>query len=667
MSDDVAPHERGIGLTAGDSDFSSAGWPGATALSSVRHRRRAPLLIAAVVVVVVLAAGVVVATRGGSVDRNRRVAEQFLDAWTAGNTARMQTLVRPPADVAADLKAVMAGLHPSTTSYHLDRISQVNGRLTASFTATDMVTGLGTWTYHSSFPIISTAHGPAVVWSRSVIDPQLGPALVLDRTRTWPTRAAILGAGGQTLAGMVDTVTVGVEPRRMTDQVALSKTLSDTLHVDPQTVDRALHAPGVRPNEFVPIVTVSKATYLGVKPIIYPVPGLEFREGPGYASVAPGFAQVLLGLVAPITAEQLRELGAPYEAGDLVGQSGLQLAYERSLAGTPSGEIRVVDPRIADQAHAVVAVVHRAAGQAPVALRTTIDVGIQQAAETAMASVTQPAALVAIDADGNVRAVVSAPVDQQFDRALDGAYPPGSTFKVITTDALLTQGLSPTSPLTCPGTITVDGKVFHNFEQESRTALTLTSAFALSCNTAFIGATQQHLSAAQLRAAAGSFGFDLDDRLGLVTQGGSFPTGGDAVETAADAIGQGKVTASPLQMASVAATVLSGQWHPPMLLPDHTTAPAPPAPLAPAVRTALTAMMHQVVTSGTGTAAAVPGRDVAGKTGTAEFGTTTPLKTHAWFIGFSGNLAVAVIVEGGGVGGQVAAPIAGRFFSLARR
>ena len=357
----------------------------------------------------------------------------------------------------------------------------------------------------------------------------------------------------------------------------------------------------------------------------------------------------------------------PYEAGDQVGQSGLQLAYERSLAGTPSGEIRVVDPRVADPARAVVAVLHRAAGQAPVALRTTIDVGIQRAAETAMAGVTQPAALVAIDADGNVRAVVSEPVDQQFDRAIDGAYPPGSTFKVITTDALLTQGLSPTSALACPGTITVDGKVFHNFEQESRSALDA----HLGVRVVVQHRVHRGHSAAPLGRAAAGRGRIVRLRPGRPArpghQGGSFPTGGDEVETAADAIGQGKVTASPLQMASVAATVLSGRWHPPVLLPDHTTAPTPPVPLTPDVRTALTTMMHDVVTSGTGTAAAAPGRDVAGKTGTAEFGTTTPLKTHAWFIGFSGNLAVAVIVEGGGVGGQVAAPIAGRFFSLALR
>jgi cell division protein FtsI/penicillin-binding protein 2 len=91
---------------------------------------------------------------------------------------------------------------------------------------------------------------------------------------------------------------------------------------------------------------------------------------------------------------------------------------------------------------------------------------------------------------------------------------------------------------------------------------------------------------------------------------------------------------------------------------------APVAPIAPAVDGALHDFMSAVVQSGgTGTAAAVPGRQVFGKTGTAQFGNTDPAPTHAWFVGYSGNIAFAVLVEGGGVGGRVAAPIAARFVS----
>jgi cell division protein FtsI/penicillin-binding protein 2 len=91
---------------------------------------------------------------------------------------------------------------------------------------------------------------------------------------------------------------------------------------------------------------------------------------------------------------------------------------------------------------------------------------------------------------------------------------------------------------------------------------------------------------------------------------------------------------------------------------------APAGPLDPAVIAGLRTMMAEVVASGTGMPAAVRGGPlVYGKTGTAEFGTANPPTTHAWFIGYRGDVAFAVLVEGGGVGGQVAAPLAARFLS----
>jgi cell division protein FtsI/penicillin-binding protein 2 len=669
MTDGPAGDDRGIGLSAKGEGLTARGWPVADVLGPAPKRRHRVLLVvvlALALVTALLAAAVVLLMRSSAPDHNRARARAFLVAWSAGNTAQMQSMVTPPAQVAPDLKAVSAFLHLTKSTYTLDGVTKSHGHTTATFTAHDVIDGFGPWTYHGSFELAAAEPEPQVVWNRAVIYPKLGPHDVLNRARTLPTRAAISGANGQLLTSTGPTIIIGAEPDRVGDagaQLKLAAALHTTLQIDPQSVLQALARAGPTSKQFVPLAEVPDPAYRAVKPTIYPIPGLLFHPSSGITAPSPSFGQPLIGAVGPATAEQLKTLGAPYEAGDQVGQSGLQQAYERSLAGTPTIDIQIVDATITDPKHNVIGVAMHSAGHAPVALQTTIDLHTQQVAEQALAGVTQPAALVAVDAQGNVRAAVSAPATNQFNRALFGTYPPGSTFKVITTDGLLTAGVTPTTTLACPPTITVDGKSFHNFEQESQPQLSLTRAFALSCNTAFIGATQQHLTAAQLHAAATTFGFDQPLHLGLAVVGGSFPSTGDAVETVADAIGQGKVTASPLQMATVAETVMTGQWHPPMLLPQHSTAGPLPAPLDPNVRTELASMMRGVVTSGTGTAANIPNHVISGKTGTAEFGSGPNPATHAWFIGFDDTLAVAVIVEGGGVGGQVAAPLAAKFFA----
>jgi cell division protein FtsI/penicillin-binding protein 2 len=301
-------------------------------------------------------------------------------------------------------------------------------------------------------------------------------------------------------------------------------------------------------------------------------------------------------------------------------------------------------------------------GRNPQPVQITIDPAIQQAADAALAGQSGNAALVAVDTvTGQIRAVVSKP-DNGFPRALDGAYPPGSTFKIITSTALLNGGIAPTTPAPCPPTLTVDGRQFRNFEGESSSSLDLAHAFQISCNNAFIGLADK-LPPDALTNAAALFGFNVDWKLPVPSSPGSFPTPKDDAERAASAIGQGRVLASPVQMATVAATVASGTWHAPTL----TTQPVPEVhsarTLPPATALALRNFMASVV-QGEGTAAGAglpPG--TFGKTGTAEFGDANPPQTHAWFVGYRDNLAFAVIVEGGGVGGRVAAPIAARFLN----
>ena len=377
-----------------------------------------------------------------------------------------------------------------------------------------------------------------------------------------------------------------------------------------------------------------------------------------------GLPALTVGRVGAATADDLARLGSAYETGDVVGQRALQRTFESVLAGTPSGTISFDGPEGSGR-HVVV---DRIAGRPGADVRTAIRPDLQRAAEEALAHTTQPSALVAVDAaSGGIVAVANGPAGSGFDRALAGRYPPGSTFKVVTAEALLSDGRTPDSPVDCEPTATVGGKRFRNFEGESFGAQPLRDAFAHSCNTAFVTEART-LTNAQLVAAARRFGFDTPYETGVAASHASFPTPRDTAERAAAAIGQGRVLATPVHMASVAAAVADGTWRAP-----HLGLGVPPTAVVTAHPTAaalgpLRSMMRSVVTIGTGTAAGgIP--DLAGKTGTAEFGRGDPLPTHAWFIGFRHGIGFAVVVEGGTsggrvealVGGRVAAPIAARF------
>ena len=398
----------------------------------------------------------------------------------------------------------------------------------------------------------------------------------------------------------------------------------------------------MQPDYFVAIVTVPDAQYRAVKPQIYPVPGLVFRSSNQRVAATPQLAAHVVGSTGPITKEILDQLGPPYDATSRVGRSGLERAYERRLAGTPSLTIQLVagDGAVKDALQSF-------PGTAPAAVRTTLDLGTQQRAEAALGA-TAPAALVAVrPSDGAVRAVVSTPVTEEFDRALDGSYPPGSTFKVVTGAALLRNGVTLDTQATCPATITVNGRAFRNFEGETEPTLPFLRAFAISCNTAFIGLAQQ-LPDDALGAAATSFGFGTAaaPRAPYATR--LVPAPGDATERAAAAIGQAKVTASPVVMAEVAGRSRPGSGtHRPWCSIPTTPTDTTIGPLEPTVVDALRRAMRQVVATGTGTSGGSPGR--RSRASRTEFGNDTPPKTHAWFIGFRDNLAFAVVVEGGGV------------------
>ena len=370
-----------------------------------------------------------------------------------------------------------------------------------------------------------------------------------------------------------------------------------------------------------------------------------------------GSLSLVTGNVVRATAAQAKALGVPYQAGDQIGEGGVEEAYQQQLAGRPALTIRVECP--GNRVAAAVAHLPATPGK-PV--RTSIDMHVQLAASAAVraATTTKHIDVVAIQpSTGRVLAVIERPGG--FNRALQGVFPPGSTFKVVTAYALSATGLRPASTVQCPAQVNIGGRTFHNFDNEHLGSTSLQTAFAVSCNSTFITLATQRLNGSKLASSAATFGFNSRPNLGIPATLGRFTTPKTQIDLAADAFGQGTDLVNPLSQASMAGAVEDGTWRPPQLV----VSPAPkqsaqPQKLSPAVLSTLRPMMRAVVTTGTAANVGLPA-GVFGKTGTAEFGSAQKPRAHAWFIGYRGDLAFAVLVEGGGVGADASAPIANAF------
>jgi hypothetical protein len=367
-----------------------------------------------------------------------------------------------------------------------------------------------------------------------------------------------------------------------------------------------------------------------------------------------------LGSIPPDRAARMRALGVP--ADGLVGISGLQRVFDERLLGRPGGVL-----------YAGRRVLARAVSVPGADVRTTISPKVQRAAVDALAG-RLGGAIALRPGTGEVLGAAGV--------AWSALQPPGSTFKIITLAGVLQAGLAKSStPFPVATEATLSGVRLENANGESCGG-TLLESFAESCNSVFapLGAK---LGARRLVAMARRFGFgEAPPIAGAATP--SLPPAeqiGDDLAVGSTAIGQGRVEATALQMAIVAATIADGGRRPRPTLQFGTHLP-PVRAISPRVARSVARMMRGVVRFGTGTSAAIPGASVAGKTGTAELESTvtaagdqapeagaTPADqstdTDAWFAAFAPSktgraprAAVGVLLVRAGAGGDTAAPAA---------
>ncbi|WP_405583739.1 penicillin-binding transpeptidase domain-containing protein [Streptomyces sp. NBC_01092] len=299
----------------------------------------------------------------------------------------------------------------------------------------------------------------------------------------------------------------------------------------------------------------------------------------------------------------------------------------------------------------------------PGRLETTLSASVQAAAEKAVKKYAQSSVVAVKPSTGEVLAVANHREDG-FNAAFEGRVAPGSTMKILTSAMLIDNGVTTMNgPAPCPATATWQSQTFKNLDglkaDESASA-TLANGFLRSCNTAFIKLVDEDplTDASLTNEAQERFGLGRDDwKTGIVSFDGSVPAS-SGPDRAANAIGQGQVQMSPLNLASVTATAITGDFRQPYLispeLDDRQLATAKGLPSSTAAQ--LKQMMQLTATQGTAAPAMSGlGGDIGAKTGSAEVdGKAT---SDSWFTGFRDDVAAAAMSQQGGHGGDAAGPI----------
>ena len=585
------------------------------------------------------------------------------------------------------------------------------------------------------------------LWSLQILrSPSLAGQAMAQASRTIhvpTTRGAILDAGGRTLVDADGRLEVTVRApalgrgegeawRPTAGGRRLLRRLAGLAHTSLPalvgSVRRSLVRSPVAPPVVLPRVGADLARYLQEHE--RELPGLQVVVVPTRRYPQGAIGSEFLGLLGEIDAHQLGEPSyRGYAPGDVVGQSGIEASYDRLLGG-PSRRARVLVDSLGRPRSRP-----RLVGSPPPlrSLQLTVRLPLQRAAEQAIrdgvalaraaghADASGGAAVVLDPWTGAIEALASDPgFDQEraatdprylagllagrdpsrplLDRATQGAYPPGSTFKPFVAEAGLASGLiSPTSPLACTSSLLVGNHVFHNVEAGIDATLTLPQALSISCDTWFyrlgtmLDARRVTTGRLDLEQWAARFGFGQPTGIDVPGETAGLvgsprwlertihgPAGtwyvGDTVNMS---IGQGYLTVTPLQLAVAYAALANGgtivRPHLGRAVLDASNRVVRTLRFPPRRRLHLVGL--QAIRDGLFMAAHDPGGTsagvfssfpvpVVGKTGTAE---SPPGSDDSWYASWAPaghpRVVVVVLIEHGGFGAQAAAPAAREIYS----
>ncbi|MFV2144153.1 penicillin-binding transpeptidase domain-containing protein [Isoptericola sp. G70] len=551
-----------------------------------------------------------------------------------------------------------------------------------------------TWEYTTTTELVWAAppegsEGPGTwqtQWDTDLVVPGLGAGERIAVEEVPAGRGDVLDIDDEPLVTERDVWRVGIDKTRLEngELATQARRLGELIWREPDDYVARVEAAGDK--AFVEAITVRQED-----------PGIDFsvadaRDIDGVNVVADTmelgptstFALPLLGRSGEATAEIIEESDGAIAAGDVVGLSGLQRHYDEQLRGTRGLAVNIVPSEGDAEDGEEPRELFRVEPTDGADVATTLDPDLQMLAESTLNGVEPASAIVAIrPSTGDVLAAASGPGSEGWSTATLGQYPPGSTFKVATALALLRNGTSPADSVRCPEEITVDGRTYSNvpgYPSSASGKVPFATAFAHSCNTAFIGSADA-VSQADLATAGADLGLGTSTRFDQAPVfTGAVPDEASQTGHAESAIGQGKVLASPLGMATVAASVAAGERVEPRIVrsvtgadgaevdtdgeptaseeaAEETSEEEAPAGdgLTEAEAADLLELMGGVVTDGSASVLADIEDVVGAKTGTAQYGDGS--RQHVWMLAVADDLAVAVFVEDGEYGSTTAGPL----------